>query len=37
MLDGHGTFGLYVSGFVILFVREASGDIRVLRVRQRPR
>lgn len=37
MLDGHGTFGLYVSSYVVLFVREAAGDIRVLSIRRRKR
>lgn len=35
MLDGHGTFGLYVSTYVVLFVRDAAGDMRVLNIRRR--
>jgi len=37
MLDGHGTFGLYVSNYVVLFVRDAVGDIQVLSIRRRGR
>ncbi len=37
MLDGYGTFGLYVSSYVVLFVRDAGGDIQVLSIRHRRR
>ena len=37
MLDRQGTFGLYVSTYLVLFARDAARGILVLRVRQRRR
>ena len=36
LLDGHGTRGLYVSSYVVLFIVDEPSTIRVLRIRKRP-
>jgi hypothetical protein len=36
MLDGQGTFGLYLAGYVVLFRVQKDGTIRVGEIRQRP-
>lgn len=35
MLDGHGTFGLYLERYLVLFFRDEDLALRVLRVRRR--